>query len=425
MKRDDPRLHVAVLDEELPFPLTSGKRIRTFQLLSRLAKQHRITYLCHQSVESSEQATAEAKLREAGITPLVVHRQVPRKAGLSFYARLAANLLSPLPYSVTSHQSDALGKAIRVLDQRDPPDLWHCEWTPYAQALRHARLTAPWTVMAHNVETLIWQRYAEAERNPAKRWYIRGQQRKFERFERWAYSSCDRPLAVSADDARLMRERLGATDPAVVDNGVDVDFFQPSSRALRDPKRLLFLGSLDWRPNLDGVNLLLDEIFPKALRAMPDATLAVVGRKPPQWLRQRIASFRQVELHADVPDTRPFLASAGMLVVPLRIGGGSRLKILEALATDLPVVSTSVGAEGLELTPGRHLTIADSADRFAMAIGDVSQRHSASLDQAREGGAWVRERYNWSRLAEKLEEVWLQTVQTPAKRKSNAAVPSS
>src|SRR5947209_4523654 len=129
-------LHVAVLDEELPYPLTSGKRIRTFNLLRRLADRHRITYLCHRNADADEAAAAADAFRDAGITPLVVDRPVPRKSGLPFYARLLANLLSPLPYSVATHTSRQLCEAAKQLLRTDPPDLWHCEWTPYAQTLR-------------------------------------------------------------------------------------------------------------------------------------------------------------------------------------------------------------------------------------------------------------------------------------------------
>ena len=319
-------LRVAVLDEELPFPPTSGKRIRTFNLLRRLADRHRVTLLCHKNPDPDEAAAADDAFRRLGVETVVVDRAVPPKAGPGFYARLAGNLLSPLPYSVESHASPALAAAARIHARDNPPDVWHCEWTPYAEVLRDALgddlAAARWTVMAHNVESLIWKRYAGAEPNPVKRWYVARQGHKFERFERWAYTAATTAIAVSPDDAALMREWFGVTSPAVVENGVDTDYFRPQRDVDRDPARILFLGSLDWRPNLDGVRLLLDDIFPKVQAAVPHATLALVGRHPPDWLRTRAAETPGVELSADVPDVRPFLATCGMLAVPLRIGGG-------------------------------------------------------------------------------------------------------
>jgi glycosyltransferase involved in cell wall biosynthesis len=403
-------LNVAVLDEELPFPLTSGKRIRTFNLLARLANRHQVTVLCHKNPDRDEAAAAAAAFRELDIDTVVVDRAVPTKSGPAFYARLAGNLLSALPYSVATHASPALADAVREFASDDPVDVWHCEWTPYAQVLRDALGDAlggsRWTVMAHNVESLIWQRYAESEPSTAKRWYIRRQWRKFERFERWAYSAATVPVAVSHDDARLMRERFGVRRVEVVENGVDVGYFRPQRDVDRDPASLLFLGSLDWRPNLDAVSILLDDIFPRVKAAVPNASLALVGRRPPDWLKGRAANMPGVRVFPNVPDVRPFLASCGMLVVPLRIGGGSRLKILEALAAETPVVSTRVGAEGLELTPERDLIVTDTPQAMTAAILDAIRRPDLLQETAESGRRRVLARYSWEPLAARLDAVW-------------------
>jgi glycosyltransferase involved in cell wall biosynthesis len=411
-------LNVAVLDEELPFPLTSGKRIRTFNLLARLADRHRVTILCHQNPNREESADAVTAFRKLGIETVVVARAIPSKSGPGFYARLAGNLLSPLPYSVATHASPALVEAVREFTEENPVDLWHCEWTPYAQVLHDALGEelddARWTVMAHNVESLIWQRYAETEANPVKRWYIKRQCEKFARFEQWAYGAATVPIAVSPDDARLMRTEFGVRRAEVVENGVDIDFFKPQRDVDRDPAKLLFLGSLDWRPNLDAVSLLLDDIFPKVKAANPAATLAVVGRRPPDWLKVRAATVPGVRLFADVPDVRPFLATCGMLVVPLRIGGGSRLKILEALATETPVISTRIGAEGLQLTAGRDLIVAETPAEMASKILAGMSAPYELQETAESGRQQVLSRYSWVPLANKLENIWQSAVEIPA-----------
>lgn len=403
-------LHVAVLDEELPFPLTSGKRIRTYNLLARLAARHRVTVLCHKNPDRSEALAAEDEFRTLGIETVVVDRTVPPKSGPSFYARLAGNLLSPLPYSVSTHASPALAEAVRRHAGTNRVDLWHCEWTPYAQVLRDAlgeRLAAArWSVMAHNVESLIWRRYAETADNPMKRWYIRQQLKKFEKFERWAYSTATAPIAVSGADADLMRNEFGAARVGVVDNGVDVDHFRPQRDVERDPAQMLFMGSLDWRPNLDAANILLTEVLPEVRALEPRATAMLVGRRPPEWLRAKVAATPGAELHADVPDVRPFLARCGFLVVPLRIGGGSRLKILEALAAGTPVVSTRVGAEGLDLAPGRDLLIGDTHEELVSTVLASIRRPEELADTAESGRQQVLARYSWDLLAKRLDDVW-------------------
>jgi glycosyltransferase involved in cell wall biosynthesis len=411
-------LHVAVLDEELPYPLTSGKRIRTFNLLARLARRHRVTILCHKNPDRDEARAAAAAVRGLGIETVVVDRAVPPKSGPGFYARLAGNLLSPLPYSVASHASTALAAAARGFAARRAVDVWHCEWTPYARVLSDAlggRLDRTrWSVMAHNVESVIWRRYAEAAENPLTRWYINRQFRKFERFERWAFTAATAAIAVSRPDAAIMRDEFGATRVSVVENGVDLDHFRPHRDVDRDPARMLFLGSLDWRPNQDAAVRLLDELLPAVRAAVPRATAVLVGRRPPQWLRAKVAATPGAELHADVPDVRPFLARCGFLAVPLRIGGGSRLKILEALAAGTPVVSTRIGAEGLDLTPGRDLLVADTRDELVAATLAAIRRPEELADTAENGRRQVVARYSWDPLAEHLHDVWNSVAGVPA-----------
>jgi glycosyltransferase involved in cell wall biosynthesis len=404
------RLHVAIVDEELPYPATSGKRIRTLNLVQRLARRHRLTYFCHRNSDPDEARRAAAFFAAEEIETVVVDRPVPRKSGLGFYCRLAANLFSPLPYSVATHSSPALRQAVQAYAARNLVDLWQCEWTPYAQTLRGLAGQRV-LVMAHNVESQIWQRYFETEANPLKRWYIKRQWRKFERFERRAFAEATRAVFVSEPDAALARERFGAECVAVVDNGVDTAYFRPEGGP-RDPRRILFLGSLDWRPNLDAVLLLLDEVFPRVRAAEPTARLCLVGRNPPEWLARRARQEANVELAENVPDVRPYLGGCGVLAVPLRIGGGSRLKILEALAAQTPVVSTTVGAEGLHLEAGRHLIIADGVEQMTRELLRVLRTPGPAREMAAQGREVVLARYDWDVLACRLEEVWSECVAT-------------
>jgi glycosyltransferase involved in cell wall biosynthesis len=396
---------VAIVDEELPYPPTSGKRIRTLNLTLRLARRHDITYICHRNNDIQEARRAAAYFAGHGIATVVVDRPVPAKSGPAFYARLAANLFSPLPYSVATHASNSLRSALCAHAATHPVDLWHCEWTPYAEVLRGVpegrRL-----VIAHNVESVIWRRYHETETNPLKRWYIGRQWRKYERFERRVLGEVDRTVAVSDEDARLLRDEFGARRVDVVENGVDTAYFRPRATR-REPGRVLFLGSLDWRPNLDGVQRLLERVFPAVRAAEPAAALWLVGRNPPEWLRRQAASLPGVELHGSVPDVRPFLDHCAVMVVPLRIGGGSRLKILEALASGTPVVSTRVGAEGLCLEEGQHLTVVESIDDLVPALLAAFRDPDGLQRQADAGRRRVVWQYDWDRLADVLETIWI------------------
>ena len=402
-------LNVVIVTSELPYPPTAGNRIRTLSLALRLARRHKITFIAHRNDESAE---ASRFLREHGIGAHLVDRVIPAKSGPGFYARLAANLASPVPYSVATHTSLALRQAVKSHAREHPVDLWQVEAIVLADALNDVE-RCPKVMIAHNVESLIWQRYFESETNPFKRWYIKQQWRKFERFERRAFNAATRVVAVSQNDAGLIRNQFGGRNVDVVDNGVDRTYFegvQPDP----DPGTILFLGSFDWRPNLDAVGLLLDRIFPAVRATEPGTRLRLVGRKPPQALVQRAREVPGVELHADVPDVRPFLATSSVMVVPLRIGGGSRLKILEAMAAGLPVISTSVGAEGLNLVAGEHFIAADDPEHIAVELVMCILHPQAAHAMARRSRSFVLERYDWDTLADQLEHVWLASCDGPA-----------
>lgn len=403
------RLRVAVIDEELPYPANSGKRIRTLNLLARLAERHAITIICHRNGDPSEANDAIAYLNGHGITTVVVDRTAPPRtavqAGPLFYARLAANLFSPLPYLVTANCSSVLRQAVSRYARSVNVDLWHCEWTPLFQTIRHL-CQAPRIVVAHNVESSLWQRYYDVEKRRVHRWYINQQKLKLATFERQAFTEAARVVAVSNCDAKRICSKFGTVDVQVVDNGVDTRYFVPGTD-VRQNDHILFLGSLDWRPNLDAVKLLLSQVFPSVLRAEPAARLLLVGRNPPDWLRRAVAAAINVELHADVPDVRPFLQRASVMAIPLRIGGGSRLKILEALACELPVVSSSVGAEGLALRPYFDYFEADSTDDMAAVLVECLRNPTRAVGCARRGRQVVLDRYDWDGLANRLEQVWL------------------
>jgi glycosyltransferase involved in cell wall biosynthesis len=399
-------MRVAVVDADLPYPPTSGKRLRTLHLMLRLAERHEITYIGRRQVITDDAARAGEFLRDHHIEPILVDDPLPRKKGLGFFGRLLANCCSPWPYSVASHQSTAMRQAIAAYASSHAVDLLQIEWSAYVPMLNRA-ISEPRLLIAHNVDALIWQRFHETARGLARRTFLKEQWRKFDRFERWAFQQVSGVVAVSSEDAALIRNRYEQPNVSVVDNGIDRAYFE-SIVGRRDPRRILFLGALDWRPNQDAVALLLDTIFPDVLAHVPDARLVLVGRNPPEGLLRRAQETPNVEIHADVPDVRPYLATSGVMAVPLRIGGGSRLKILEALAAGLPVVSSRVGAEGLCLQPGEHYTQAEENEMAAALVGVVRQPELAQQTAAK-GRELVLETYDWETLAKKLESVWEQT----------------
>jgi glycosyltransferase involved in cell wall biosynthesis len=395
---------IAIVDEEFPYPANSGKRLRTINLLQRLAPHFNITYLAHQNADETESRRAQQYLQRLGIQTIEVSRKVPSKKGAKFYARLFANLFSSLPYSVVTHASTRMLLQLEQLRESNEIKLWHCEWTPYVELFRHLDCR-PLVISAHNVESVIWRRYVEAESNSIARWYMRHQWKKFDRFERWAFKRASRLIMVSEEDATIATDSFGATNVDIVENGVDVQSYASIGSA-RHPKTMVFVGSLDWRPNLDGILHFIKHVFPRVKLAEPDTILEIVGRNPASWLVDVIKNHPDIRLHSNVPDVVPYLSSAGMMIVPLRIGSGSRLKIIEAAANGLPVVSTKIGAEGLAFVDGVHCHIVDRIEDLAEPIIQVMRDAGPSRQMAAEARKLVDSQYHWDTLAEKLAEVW-------------------
>ena len=354
-------MRILVLDEEFPYPTNNGKRTRSFNLYRRLAAQFDIRYIGY----GEDISTGADALRSAGIEPVAVPASVPAKHGLVFYLRLLANLLSPLPYIVTSHYSRVYRQAVRKNLASFQPSLLVCEWTPYAVYARGLSSVKK-LVSTHNIEAEIWQRYYENERNWLRRWYIGRQWRKVERFERAALHWVDSALAVSEQDRSRLVQRCPGLRTAVVPNGVDLDFFRPTPQPAQR-RHLVFTGSMDWRPNQDAARYFIRDILPLLRQARPDVECTFVGRDPPADTRA-LANVPGVHITGTVDDVRPYVERAAVYVVPLRIGGGSRLKILEAMAMGRAVVSTTVGAEGLDVVHDRHLLLADAPRSFADSV---------------------------------------------------------
>jgi glycosyltransferase involved in cell wall biosynthesis len=405
-------MRIAIVNEGLSYPPNAGNRIRTLNLMLPLARRHDITYVCRGTVDPAEMEAARAFYAANGIRAIITEDHAPEKKGLGFYARLAGNLLSPLPYSVATHNSPAVRRAVRELAAREKIDLWQFEVPAYADVLRGTG--ARTVIMAHNVESLIWQRLYETERHPVKRFYIRHQLAKYERFERRTLARADRVIAVTDADAALFRDRFGVERVDVVDNGVDLAFFDQVARTRApEPANMLFLGSLDWRPNVDSLDALVNQILPGVRASVPGATLRIVGRNPSPSLVRELRDVPGVELCANVADVRPFLARATVMAVPLRIGGGSRLKILEAAAAGVPVVTTRVGSEGLAFADRRDMLIVEHVSEMAAALIDCLQRPAMAAAMASGALRVVRGRYDWQGLADRLEAIWT-SVAAPA-----------
>jgi len=295
--REVPRLRVFVLDEGLPYPLDSGKRIRTWQLLSRLAARHDLTLFCF----DENRADALRAVQNQGIQ-VVLGPGVKEKSGVSLYAELLANLFSPYPFSVSKHFSLKFHKQLLARIDTENPDLIHVEWTPYARYLSGISTTKT-IIVTHNIEAQIWFRRAHHSVTLAEKVFFGLQAVKMRAFERQCLGRADEVTAASPTDLTWLRKQ-GISRSSLVENGVDIDFFQPTLSS-EVGSEILFLASLDWYPNQDALYFFLKEVMPRVRAKLPSVALAIVGRRPPSELATRIRSLPATNLYSDVTDVRP------------------------------------------------------------------------------------------------------------------------
>jgi sugar transferase (PEP-CTERM/EpsH1 system associated) len=396
-------MKVLVVDEEIPFPLNTGKRIRTYYLLKYLANKHEIIFLSRRHEETEIDHIAD--MEKINIKAIVVPHVIRKKSGVKFYLALIANLFSIYPYSVSSHQSNLLTQRTAQIIKDEQIDLIHCEWTPYAVNLKNILGRIPSVVDAHNVEAMIWKRNFEVESNILKKLYIFFQWKKMEKYEKFFFKRFTRCVSVSAQDKSIISRWTSSNNVSEVSNGVDVDYFK-SLGGSPEPYSLVFTGSMDWRPNVDGILYFLDEIWPVVKIKFPRCQLTIVGRRPMDILVKRVDTESSVILTGTVDDVRPFMKKSMVYIVPLRVGGGSRLKILEALSMKMPVVSTTVGAEGLDLEHMKNIVLADTPGNFVDSIEMLFNNRELRESLGGAGRKIVEQQYRWEKLSEKLEETW-------------------
>lgn len=395
-------MHVLIVDEEVPFPLNTGKRLRSYNLLQRLQKQHKITYVCY---GNGNEVLPDCP----NVTLVLLPSPIIEQRGTFFYVSLLKNLLSPLPYVVVRHHSELMSQTVQALIAKGGIDLIHCEWTPYTENIRDQLGSVPSVLSAHNVEAQIWERYFATETNPLKKWYIYPQWQKMRAYERQASQIYSQVAVVSEPDRQFFVKDYACPQVTVVPNGVDEQYFVPLNLPVK-PHSMVFTGSMDWRPNQDGIRYFLEEIFPGIRKTLPDATITVVGRKPPQWLVELGNTTSGVTITGTVDDVRPYIGESSLYVVPLRVGGGSRLKILEALAMQKTVLSTSVGAEGLDVRDPEQLLLRDEPQQFAnMAVEMLKQPDNFEY-LGRAGRELIMRHYTWDAIALEMARVWRKAV---------------
>lgn len=386
------------------FPTDSGGKIRTTQILRGMkGGAFRLTLVMP--------CTDEDRSRYADQIDSICDHLLPwegdRKDGYLHAARRIGWLFHEYPVSIAADRSERGRDAVtRALDAN--PDVVVFDF-PHAAVLGPDRPGSPTVMFTHNIEAQILKRHWQVAASPVYRWLWRNQYRKMLRYERKVLQSFDTVIAVSEQDGEFFRSEYGVERCRVIPTGVDTDFFD--CRPPESDSQVVFCGSMDWMANVDGIEYFFDRVWPLIRQRVPRARMKVVGRTPPAGLVQRICSAApEWEFTGFVDDVREHVGGSAAFVIPLRIGGGTRIKAFEAMAMGVPVVSTSIGMEGLAVEDGRHFLCADTPEEMASSI--IRLLEACDLRREISGAArqLVVEKYGYRRVAEIFERICLDSM---------------
>ncbi len=391
-------LRILFVTPYLPAPPDFGGASRMYHLIRETGRRHAVTTLSL-IAPGDDPRVAEAALGR--VVPVTVPLTARMAAAPAKRLVQLRSLVSLQSFQRRFYWYAAMQRAIERLIASEPFDVVQFEFSQ--MGAYRVSPGVPSILDIHNIEHDVLRRIA-ASGSPARRLFNQIEYRKYRREEIDAWRRMRRCVATSGGDAgivsRVTRQRV-----EVVPNGVDLDAFSRLPLDGADPRSLVFVGAMRYRPNADAARYFVEEILPRLRVMIPGVELTIVGADPPPDV-VTLGELPGVRVTGTVPDVRPWMRKAGVVVVPLLSGGGTRLKILEAFAMGRPVVSTRIGVAGIEARDGEHLLLADQPEAFARAVTRLATEPGLRARLAEQAYALVRDRYQWSAAAERLEGVY-------------------
>lgn len=389
-------LKILFLINRIPFPLNDGGAIGSYNFIRQYAEAgHRVTVLAMNTARHyiERNRLHDTILKHSRLVDVYVDNRITLTG--AFF-----NLFKSKSYVTERFESDAYNKALVELLQEDTFDVVHVDALPPALYIDTIRKYSRALVVmrAHNVEYMIWKRIAEHDTNPIKRLYLNIQWPRLKKFEKEAWQKVDTVLAISREDEQTIRAEAPAVKPLIVPAGMDISDSLPAGNHEVNP--LFFIGSLDWMPNLQGLHWFLENIWPVLTKRFPQLKLIIAGKKMPDTIRAYQSA--SVNCVGEVPDARSFMLNGGVMLVPIVSGSGIRIKIVEAMALGKCIIATTIAAEGLGLTHGENILLADTAQEFEHCLQCILDTPQYAQQIAANAHAFALKHFQNKRIFQQL-----------------------
>ena len=393
-------------------PLDTGGKLRTYNILRKLADAHELTYLSYYGGQRDESYEREILTHLPGTVP--VYTAAPDTTATERYLDYLRRLAWRAPYAVSKFTAPQVRQVLSdwIADRRF--DVAVCDFLSSTLNFPE-KLATPTALFQHNVETVLWKRKADVEVKFLDRLVSKIEYAKMRSFEPEQARRFHHVIAVSEADRQAMSDMVDPSHISVVPTGVDLSKYRYDPAARPSGSSVIFTGSMDWEPNIDGVEYFCQEVWPLVLAKIPEARFRIVGRDPHPRVKR--LACESVEVTGTVPSIVDYLRDGAVFVVPLRIGGGTRIKIYEGMAMGKATVSTTIGAEGLDVEHGRDILLEDTPETFAEAIVTLLRDENVRRRYEAAAAATAR-KYDWSVIAQYFVEVLQKTIDA-------ASVPNS
>lgn len=376
-----------------PFPPISGGKIRLWSIATDLKNR----FDC--DIRIACPGKNDTKVVVDGIT--IYEIKAPHRHR---FFNLAKTIFTGIPELIYTSNYKHFENKIREIYDEFWPDIVQCEhiWPALTVLKINSKLRY---IVAHNVEWKIYERKFQTAKNPIYKIIYCYIYNRFKSFETKTLKKFDKVFCVSVIDMQLLT-KMGLSNSEVIENGVDIEYYSKkiNSKINQNIYRLIFIGALNYKANIDSVQFIIEKIYPEIIRKCQNIEFTIVGSNPPEWLNK--IKKPNLKIYTDVPDVRQYLNDADVYICPILYGSGSRLKILEAFASRIPVVSTSIGAEGLEVINGENILLADDVESFVnkilVLLRDIPLREKLISNAFK----LVNEKYSWHLITEKLYNLY-------------------